>query len=103
LQRQQAARLNGTVVTIVSTFAADLAPMHEKGLNLHVVFMLVPMLHDIGRRAHGAILREVSALVDAGRLRLLIDAEPFSRSDVSAAHARLESGRAAGKIVVDVG
>lgn len=98
----EAARLNGQVVTIVSTYDADLTPMHNKGLSLHVVFMLIPMLHDIGREAHGAILREAARLVDAGRLRPLIDPQRFALADVSAAHAKLEAGRALGKIVLDM-
>ena len=52
-----AARVRGRVVTIVTAFTADLTPLHMKGLSLHAVFMLIPMLHDSGREAHGAILR----------------------------------------------
>lgn len=97
-----AARRNGQVVAIVSTFEADLSPMHYKGLTLHVVFMLIPMLHDEGRERHGEILREVAALVDAGRLRPLLDTGRYTLADIGAAHARLESGAAVGKVVVDV-
>lgn len=97
-----AARLNGQVVTIVAQYTADLTPMHVKGLSLHVVFMLIPMLHDAGREAHGRILREIAALVDAGRLRPLIDPERFPLDRVAAAHAKLEAGRALGKLVIDI-
>lgn len=99
----EAARLNGQVVTIVAQYTADLTPMHVKGLSLHAVFMLIPMLHDIGREAHGRILREVAALVDQGRLRPLIDPERFTLDRVAAAHAKLEGGRALGKLVIDIG
>lgn len=97
-----AARLNGQVVTIVSSYQADLSPMHQKGLTLHVVFMLIPMLHDIGREAHGRLLREAAALVDAGRLTPLLDPECFTLDDVPAAHRKVEAGLAVGKIVIDV-
>ena len=53
-----AARLNGQVISIVTQTAVDLTPMHVKGLSLHVVFMLIQMLHGIGRAQHGTILRE---------------------------------------------
>lgn len=99
----EAARLNGQVATIVAQYTADLTPMHVKGLSLHAVFMLIPMLHDIGREAHGRILREVAALVDQGRLRPLIDPERFTLDRVAAAHAKLEAGRALGKLVIDIG
>lgn len=95
------ARLNGQVVSIVTGYSADLTPMHYKGLSLHVVFMLIPMLHDLGRAAHGEILRDAARLVP-DRLRPLIDPERFTLDDVAAAHAKLESGRAVGKILIDV-
>ena len=97
-----AARLNGTVVTIVANFTADLAQMHLKGLTLHVVFMLIPMLHDIGRERHGAIMREAAALVDAGKLRPLLDPARHALAGVAEAHRQLEEGRALGKVVVDI-
>ena len=98
----QAARLNGQVVTIVSQYDADLTPMHIKGLTLHVVFMLIPMLHDVDRAEHGRILREAAALADAGRLRSHLDPERFDLASVADAHRHLEGGRAVGKVVIDV-
>jgi len=103
----QAARLNGQVVTIVSTFTADLTPMHLKGLSLHVVFMPIPMLYDpvdipIDRAHQGRILAEAAALVEAGRLRPLLDPRTFTLADVAAAHRHLEGGHAVGKVVLDV-
>ena len=98
----QAARLNGQVVTIVSMYDADLTPMHIKGLTLHVVFMLIPMLHDVDRAEHGRILREAAALADAGRLRPHLDPERFDLASVADAHRHLEGGHAVGKVVIDV-
>ena len=98
----QAARLNGQIVTIVSQYEADLAPMHIKGLTLHVVFMLIPMLHDIGRAEHGRILREAAALADAGKLRPQLDPKRFDLATVADAHRHLEGGHAVGKVVIDV-
>lgn len=96
------ARVNGRVVTIVAQYTADLTPMHEKGLSLHVVFMLLPMLTGLGLERQGAILREAAGLVADGRLRPLIDGERFALDRVADAHRRLESGGAVGKVVVDV-
>ena len=98
----QAARLNGQVVTIVSQYEADLAPMHIKGLTLHVVFMLIPMLHDVGRAEHGRILREAATLADAGRLRPHLDPQRFGLAATADAHRHLEGGHAIGKVVIDV-
>ncbi|WP_428265033.1 zinc-dependent alcohol dehydrogenase family protein [Haliangium sp.] len=98
----EAARLNGQVVSIVSMFEADLSPMHVKGLSLHIVFMLLPMLHGIGGDEHKRLLTEAASLVDAGKLRPLIDPKRFSLADIAAAHTHIESGQAVGKIVVDI-
>ena len=98
----QAARLNGQVVAIVSQYDANLAPMHLKGLSLHVVFMLIPMLHDVGRAEHGRILREAAVLADAGKLRPHLDPKRFDLASVADAHRHLEDGQAIGKVVIDV-
>ena len=97
------ARLNGQVVTIVAGYQADLSPMHAKGLSLHVVFMLIPMLHDTGREVHGQILRNAAALVEAGQLEPLIDPDRFTLERIADAHRKAESGRPLGKIVVEIG
>jgi NADPH2:quinone reductase len=97
-----AARLNGQVISIVTQTAVDLTPMHVKGLTLHVVFMLIPMLHGIGRARHGLILREATSLVAHGKLRPLLDPARFRLEQVADAHRHLESGAAVGKVVIDV-
>ena len=61
-----------------------------------------------GRRAStaqvvpsGARLREIGEMIDAGRLKVIIDSE-YPLADVAAAHARSESRQARGKIVLNV-
>jgi NADPH2:quinone reductase len=98
----EAARLNGQVVTIVSQYEADLTLMHVKGLSLHVVFMLIPMLHDRDRAHHGEILRQAAALAEAGKLRPLLDPRRFALTEVADAHRHLEGGQAVGKVVIEV-
>ncbi|WP_245559667.1 zinc-binding dehydrogenase [Amorphus coralli] len=97
-----AAALNAHVATTVTLLELDLAPAHLKGLSLHVVFMLIPMLHDVGRAEHGAILAKLAHLVDAGSLKPLVDDQAFGLEDAGAAYARLTSGQAIGKVVIDV-
>jgi len=98
----QAVRMNGQVVTIVSQYTSDLSTMHRKGLSLHVVFMLIPLIHNLGRERHGTILRQAAALVEADKLRPLVDLERFTLADLPRAHAKLESGKAIGKLVIEV-
>ncbi|MGB3723675.1 MAG: zinc-dependent alcohol dehydrogenase family protein, partial [Pacificimonas sp.] len=72
-----AAALNGQVATTVAMTELDLTPAHFKGLSLHVVFMLIPMLHDFQRETHGEILATLAEMVDAGKLKPLLDEERF--------------------------
>lgn len=97
-----ATRPQGRVVSLVTRHVVDLAPMHARALSLHAVMMLAPMIHDLGRERHAAILREISAAVDDGALRPLVDPARFALADVARAHAHLESGQAIGKVLVDV-
>ena len=80
----------------------DLAPAHFKGLSIHVIFMLIPMLHDHKREAHGAILSKLAEIVDAGALKPVLDKQDFELSEVSSAYDRLTSGQAIGKVVISV-
>jgi NADPH2:quinone reductase len=98
----QAARNNGQVVTTMALTQLDLKLMHLKGLSLHVIFMLLPLLTGIGRERHGAILREVAALADAGKLRPLVDETRFTLTTTANAYRHLESGEATGKVVIDI-
>ena len=98
----EAAALNGQVATTVSLVALDLTPAHFKGLSLHVVFMLIPMLYDHKREEHGAILGKLAEIADAGALRPLLDETRFVLEDIGKAHERLTSGQAIGKVVVEI-
>jgi len=101
LQRSlAAAAVNGTVCTILASGQHDLTLAHAKNLSLHAVFMLIPMLHDLNREAHGRILEVAADLVERGHLRPLIDPERFSFSEAGAAHSKLMEGRALGKILL---
>ena len=64
--------------------------------------MLIPLLHGAGAAAQGQIMREITTLAEAGQIRPLMDGEPYALEDVARAHARLESGQAMGKVVVQV-
>jgi len=97
----EAAALNGQVVTTVSLVELDLTPAHFKGLSVHVVFMLIPMLYNHRRADHGSILGKLAEIADAGQLKPLLDETTFGLADVAKAHDRLSSGKAIGKVVID--
>ncbi len=96
----RAAKLNGIVVSVVSLSSQDLTLLHAKGLTLHLVYMLIPMLLGIGRKRHGQILTELTQLVDEEKLYPLLDPKEFSFAEVAEAHRHAESGNAAGKVTL---
>ncbi|WP_189398936.1 zinc-dependent alcohol dehydrogenase family protein [Arenicella chitinivorans] len=95
-----ASKLNGHIATTVSMVELDLTLAHIKGLSMHVVFMLIPMIHDIGRAAHGDILKQVAEIVDGGALRPVLTEKQFQLSEIAAAHDYAEAGTGLGKVVV---
>ncbi|UTW44669.1 zinc-dependent alcohol dehydrogenase family protein [bacterium SCSIO 12696] len=98
----EAAALNGQVATTVSMLELDLTLAHFKGLSLHVVFMLIPMLHDFKREQHSSILADIANIADADHLTAIVDKPEFGLDEIGKAHDRLASGQATGKVVVSV-
>lgn len=98
----EAAALNASVATTVSMVEIDLTTAHFKGLSLHVVFMLIPMLHNHKREEHGGILAKLSEIADAGALQPLLDDKQFGLTEVGKAYDHLAGGQAVGKVVVEI-
>ncbi|ACN14606.1 zinc-containing oxidoreductase [Desulforapulum autotrophicum HRM2] len=98
----EAAALNANIATTVSLLELDLTPAHFKGLSIHIVFMLIPMLHDYKRDEHGKILSNLAKIVDSGALKPLLDENRYGLTEVGNAYARLTSGQAIGKVVVEI-
>jgi NADPH:quinone reductase len=82
----------------------DVGLLKRKSLSLHWEFMFTrSMFATADIAAQGALLDDVSRLVDAGRLRTTLGAH-YGRIDAAnlrRAHALIESGRAKGKIVLE--
>jgi NADPH2:quinone reductase len=97
-----AASLNGQVASTVAMVELDLSVAHFKGLSLHVVFMLIPMLHNYKRGTHAEILNRLTEIAEAGALRPVLDEKTFNLEEVGKAHDRLSSGQGMGKVVVDI-
>lgn len=98
----EAAALNAQVATTVSMLELDLSLAHFKGLSLHIVFMLIPMLHNYKREEHAEILKAITNIVEAGNLQPVVDEHKFTMEQVGQAHDLLSSGKALGKVVVDI-
>ncbi|MGL6312581.1 zinc-dependent alcohol dehydrogenase family protein [Vibrio sp. WXL103] len=98
----EAVKLNGQIATTLSLHEQDLTMVHMKGLSLHVVFMLLPMIYNVGRAEHGKILKALAQIVEADELKPVLDSEVFSLEEAGKAHDRLASGQAIGKVVVSI-
>jgi NADPH:quinone reductase len=95
-------RYTGRVVSILGWGTHSLAPLSFRGASYSGVFTLLPLLTGQGRGHHGEILAEAAALAEAGALRPLLHDEPFSLTDVPAAHDALSARRARGRVVINV-
>jgi NADPH2:quinone reductase len=93
-------RYTGHVVSCLGWSTHSLAPLSFRSATYSGVFTLAPLLTGFGRAHHGEILRQVAALVDAGKLKPILNEGRFSAETISAAHALVESG-ALGKVVVE--
>jgi alcohol dehydrogenase len=98
----EAAALNANIASTVGLLEIDLSPAHFKGLSLHIIFMLLPMLSGQCRAKHGEILAKLAEIVDAGAMKPLLDDTTFDLDRVGDAYDRLTSGKAIGKVVVEV-
>lgn len=96
----EAARPEGKVASIATHETYDLSPLHDKSLSLHVVLMLIPLVSGEGRARHGEILTRLTRMVDAGRVKPLLDETRFGLFEAADAHRRLESGDALGKVTL---
>lgn len=93
-------RYTGRVVSCLGWGTHSLAPLSFRGATYSGVFTLLPLLTGVDRAHHGEILTRAALLVEAGKLRPLLNKDRFSVSNIGAAHALVESG-ALGKVVIE--
>lgn len=96
----KAVKINGSVGTIAARSTHDLSPLHNKAITLHGIFMMATQKSPEGKTYHGVILKNISQLVEQGKITPLIDAKRFSFEQVGEAHQHLASGKAIGKVVL---
>jgi NADPH:quinone reductase-like Zn-dependent oxidoreductase len=92
----------GHVVSCLGWGTHKLAPLSFRGATYSGVFTLLPLLSGKNRRHHGDILRQATALAEAGKLKPLLNPERFTFGTAVEAHRAVESGKALGKIVVEI-
>lgn len=72
-----AAKVSGRVVTTLALTNIDFSTAHVKGLDFHMVFMLIPMLHNVGRERHTTILREIAQWTEEGKIKPVLFQQRF--------------------------
>lgn len=92
---------NGHVVSSLGWGSVALGPLSFKAASYSGVFTLLPLLTGEGLEAHGEILRQASALVEAGQLAPRLDPRRFTLDQVDDAFAAL-AGPTDGKLVVEI-
>lgn len=92
----------GHVVSALGWGTHALAPLSFRAGTYSGVFTLRPLLTGQSRAHHGEILRSATALAERGQLRTHLDPHRFSLAEAEQAYQLVESGKAAGKVVVDV-
>jgi NADPH:quinone reductase-like Zn-dependent oxidoreductase len=97
-----AGRYHGHVVSALGWGTHSLAPLSFRGATYSGIFTLLPLLSGEGRANHGAIMAEAARLVDAGKIKVLLDDRHYGLHGVDQAHAAMRNRTARGKVVVEV-
>lgn len=90
----------GHVVSCLGWGQHGLAPLSFRGATYSGVFTLLPLLTGKGREHHGQILADAARLIDAGKLKPIMDPHHFDRHTANAAYDLLASG-AQGRLAID--
>ncbi|MGL6244726.1 zinc-dependent alcohol dehydrogenase family protein [Pseudomonas sp.] len=99
----KAARVyEGHVVSCLGWGQHSLAPLSFRGATYSGVFTLLPLLTGKGGERHGQILREAAQLIEAGKLKPLLDPRQFTLQTAGDAHELLTTGAAQGRLVVEI-
>ncbi|QNI33857.1 zinc-dependent alcohol dehydrogenase family protein [Alloacidobacterium dinghuense] len=94
-------RYTGHVVSCLGWGSHTLATLSFRGGTYSGVFTLLPLLTGEGRAHHGEILTQAAALVEAGKLRPLLNDRHLSTAEIDTAYALVAAGPL-GKVVVEL-
>jgi len=92
----------GHVVSALGWGTHALAPLSFREATYSGVFTLHPLLSGKYRSHHGEILREATRLAEAGQVAPRLDPRRFDLSSAEVAYELLTTGKAAGKLVVEI-
>jgi NADPH:quinone reductase-like Zn-dependent oxidoreductase len=91
-------------ITLIDNFDDSIAPFKPKSITVSWEMMFTRSLFQTADMdAQHRLLKEVSAMVDAGALRTTLThvGGPLTAANLRLAHERVETGRAIGKTVLE--
>lgn len=94
----EAAKLKGFISTTAARVTLDLGPMYLKALTLRAQLMAAPMFYNVDRKRQGNIMKNLSKLIEEGKMRINRDERQFNFTDIGMAHQYFEAHQASGKI-----
>ncbi|MDP9082075.1 MAG: zinc-dependent alcohol dehydrogenase family protein [Bacteroidota bacterium] len=97
-----AKQYTGHVLSALGWGTHSLAPLSFRGATYSGIFTLYPLISGKGRAHHGEILTEATKLVEAGKLKPLVDPQKYTFDTIAAAYEALEQRMAKGKVVIDI-
>jgi NADPH:quinone reductase-like Zn-dependent oxidoreductase len=92
----------GHVVSALGWGSHALAPLSFRAASYSGIFTLLPLLTGEGRDDHGEIMREATALAEAGALAPTLDPRRFTLDTAADAYRAVADGSARGKLIVEI-
>lgn len=94
---------HGHVVSILGWGTHSIAPLSFRGATYSGVFTLLPLITGEHRAHHGEIMSEATAIIEAGKLKPIIDPTTYTFGNIEDAYKAVEEGKTKGKVIVNVG
>ncbi|WGL58917.1 zinc-binding dehydrogenase [Pigmentibacter sp. JX0631] len=93
-------KFKGHIVSTLARNSFDLLESSSKGLNIHLVNVMIPLIKNLNLIQQNNNLKKISNYLKNKKLLLNIDKKVFNFSEVSLAHKYAESGSSLGKVCI---
>lgn len=97
-----AKQYKGHVISILGWGNHSLAPLSFHGATYSGVFTLYPLITGKNRKEHGQILKEATKLIEAGKIKPIVDPQNYTLETIEEAYASILNGTAKGKVVIAI-
>lgn len=96
-----AKRYTGHVLSALGWGNHSLAPLSFRGATYSGVFTLYPLISGEGRK-HGEILKQATALIEAGKIAPRVSPETYTLETIADAYQAITQQTAKGKVVISI-